>query len=126
MRMASDCVWTRSRAEGGSMRGMARKRAAAQDSTFGDLVSKSESLPIESRTRDDQDDLLRMPLSDDCWVDDAGVEWSRPKKPRISRLCKLMADPDVRVIHASWPDETADVEPQDRPALLEAIRDSRK
>jgi hypothetical protein len=108
------------------MRGMARKRAAPQDSTFADLVSKSESLPIESRTRGDRDDSLHMALSEDSWVDEAGIEWSRPKHARIRRLRKLMADPNVRVIHASWPDETTDVEPQDRPALLQAIEDTWK
>ena len=44
----------------------------------------------------------------------------------LNTLKKLMADPKVRVIHASPPDEATDVAPKDRDRLLQAIEDNWK
>ncbi len=105
---------------------MARKRAPHEDRTFADLVTESTSLPVESRTRPEDAELLRMPLDEDAWVDELGVRWAKPRPANLNRLKTLMADPQVRVIHASLPDERTEVEPKDRSALLHAVEDSWK
>ena len=59
-------------------------------------------------------------------MDEQGVSWAQPKEPSLSTLTDLMARPEIRVLHASPPDQIIDVNPQDRSELLRDIEDNWK
>ncbi len=62
------------------------------------------------------------PIADGQYVDELGVRWTlRGGTPTVRRVAKLLANPEVTVIHV-YADEVGEVSLEEREAFLAKIR----